>query len=84
MSNSNRRTLLLSLSALGIVYGDLGTSPLYALQQVLLSLDINQENVYGVLSLVFWSLVLVISTCYVSVFLRADNDGEGANSSDCL
>ena len=77
MSNSNRRTLLLSLSALGIVYGDLGTSPLYALQQVLLSLDINPENVYGVLSLVFWSLILVISTCYVSVFLRADNDGEG-------
>lgn len=77
MPNSNERTLALSLGALGIVYGDLGTSPLYALQLVLSKVDITAENIYGVLSLVFWSLILVISTGYVSVFLRADNDGEG-------
>src|ERR1700722_14273369 len=78
MSTSNsKRTLTLSLGALGAVYGDLGTSPLYALQQTLPGEAITPENVYGVLSLVFWSLILVISTCYVSVFLRADNEGEG-------
>lgn len=77
MPNNNERTLTLSLGALGIVYGDLGTSLLYALQQVLTKGDITPEKVYGVLSWVFWSLILVISTCYVSVFLRADNDGEG-------
>src|SRR5580658_5291405 len=70
-------TLTLSLGALGVVYGDLGTSPLYALQQTLPGEAITQENILGVLSLVFWSLILVISTSYVSVFLRADNDGEG-------
>ena len=74
---TNKRTLTLSLGALGVVYGDLGTSPLYALQQTLPGEAITPGNIYGVLSLVFWSLILVISTCYVSVFLRADNDGEG-------
>ncbi len=74
---NNNKTFALSLSALGIVYGDLGTSPLYALQLVLTKIAITYDNVFGILSLVFWSLILVISTCYVSVFLRADNDGEG-------
>ncbi len=74
---SNKRILTLSLGALGVVYGDLGTSPLYALQQTLPGETITPANVYGVLSLVFWSLILVISTCYVTVFLRADNEGEG-------
>lgn len=75
--NKKSRTFTLSLSALGIVYGDLGTSPLYALQLVLAKTTPTHDNVLGVLSLVFWSLVLVISTCYVSFFLQADNDGEG-------
>src|SRR5580704_15967653 len=78
MLNSNtKNNLTLSLGALGVVYGDLGTSPLYALQQTLPGEAITPENIFGVLSIVFWSLILVISTCYVSVFLRADNDGEG-------
>ena len=77
MRDKNKKTLTLSLGALGIVYGDLGTSPLYALQQVLNKEVITPDHVYGVLSLVFWSLILVISTGYVTVFLRADNDGEG-------
>jgi KUP system potassium uptake protein len=78
ISNSDKKkSLLLSLGALGVVYGDLGTSPLYALQQTLPGEAITPDNIFGVLSLVFWSLILVISTSYVSVFLRADNDGEG-------
>lgn len=72
-----KNTLLLSIGALGVVYGDLGTSPLYALQLTLQHLPITRDNILGVLSLVFWALILVISTCYVSVFLNADNDGEG-------
>lgn len=75
--NGNKRTLALSIGALGVVYGDLGTSPLYALQQTLTNEPVTPENIYGVLSLVFWSLILVISTSYVTVFMRADNDGEG-------
>lgn len=74
---SKKNTWLLTISALGVVYGDLGTSPLYALQQSLINLPINTLNILGVLSLVFWSLILVISTCYISVFLNADNEGEG-------
>ena len=76
--SANKKTLALSIGALGVVYGDLGTSPLYALQQTLLNeTSITPDNIFGVLSLVFWSLILVISTSYVSVFLRADNEGEG-------
>lgn len=75
--NNESRIFTLSLGALGVVYGDLGTSPLYAFQQTLPYLPISTEAVLGVLSIVFWSLILIISTCYVTVFLRADNDGEG-------
>jgi KUP system potassium uptake protein len=69
------------LAALGVVFGDIGTSPLYALQTVF-SLDHNEvqptpTDVYGVLSLVFWSVTLVVSVKYVSVVMRADNAGEG-------
>ncbi len=71
---------LLSLTALGIVYGDIGTSPLYAVRE---SFHPNHgiaptpENVLGVLSLIFWSLLLVISVKYLGFILRADNHGEG-------
>lgn len=74
---NNKKILPLTLGALGVVYGDLGTGPIYALQQTLPNLPITPENILGVLSLVFWSLILVISTVYVTVFLRADNEGEG-------
>ncbi len=71
----------LALGALGIVFGDIGTSPLYAMQTVF-SIDDNAvkpspDDVYGVVSLVFWSVTLVVSVKYVSFILRADNDGEG-------
>jgi KUP system potassium uptake protein len=71
----------LTLGALGVAFGDIGTSPLYAMQTVF-SLDNNAVNpmpldVYGVVSLIFWSVTLVVSVKYVSFVLRADNDGEG-------
>lgn len=76
-AKGNKKVLPLTLGALGIVYGDLGTSPIYALQQTLPKLAITTNNILGILSLVFWALILIISTRYVTVFLRADNDGEG-------
>jgi KUP system potassium uptake protein len=71
----------LALGALGIVFGDIGTSPLYAMQTVF-SIDHNTvsasvADVYGVVSLIFWSVTLVVSIKYVTLVLRADNDGEG-------
>ena len=75
-----RYTLLLSLSALGIVYGDIGTSPLYAMREAFLpghGVPPAPGAVLGVLSLIFWSLVLVISVKYLVFIVRADNHGEG-------
>ncbi|MGO9786769.1 MAG: potassium transporter Kup [Stellaceae bacterium] len=77
---SHRRRLHhnLYLGALGVVYGDIGTSPLYAVKQCVLSLGrITPDNVYGVLSLIAWSLITVVTLKYVSVIMRADNRGEG-------
>ena len=69
----------MALGALGIVYGDIGTSPLYTMQQTFgaQGLAPTAENVLGVLSLVFWSLVLVVSVKYAGFIMRADNRGEG-------
>ena len=71
----------LSLAALGIVFGDIGTSPLYAFREAFEGhgheLDVVESNVFGVLSLVFWSLVIVISTKYVALVMRAESGGEG-------
>jgi KUP system potassium uptake protein len=69
----------LSLAALGVVYGDIGTSPLYALKEVFAEgrVPLSQANILGVLSLVFWTLTVVVSLKYVVLILRADNNGEG-------
>ena len=71
----------LALAALGVVYGDIGTSPLYALKEVFGSphhpIEITPDNVLGILSLVFWSLMLVVTGKYVGLVMRADNRGEG-------
>lgn len=77
MSSNDKTLLPLSLAALGVVYGDIGTSPLYAIRESLQGLPVTPENVLGVLSLIFWSLILVISIKYLCYILRADNDGEG-------
>ncbi|MED5564719.1 MAG: KUP/HAK/KT family potassium transporter, partial [Gemmatimonadota bacterium] len=70
----------LSLTALGIVFGDIGTSPIYALRESFHSangIDPTQANVLGVLSLILWSLIIVISIKYLTFVMRADNHGEG-------
>src|SRR5881397_3936181 len=78
--SNQKYLLLLSLGALGVVYGDIGTSPLYALRECLIganALPITAPNVLGILSLIFWSLTVVVSIKYLAVVMRADNEGEG-------
>ncbi|MDA8166080.1 MAG: potassium transporter Kup [Desulfobacteraceae bacterium] len=75
-----RKLASLSLAALGVVYGDIGTSPLYALRECFYgseAIGVSHPNVLGVLSLVLWSLILVVSIKYLTFVLRADNRGEG-------
>jgi len=74
-----KRTAALAVGALGIVYGDIGTSPLYAMRESFTGhgIEVVQENVLGVLSLIFWSLMIVISIKYLVFVMRADNNGEG-------
>ena len=76
---SLRATAALTMGAIGVVYGDIGTSPLYALKQVFANghVPLTPHNVYGVLSLVFWTITVVVSIKYVVLILRADNNGEG-------
>ena len=79
-SGSARYTRALALAALGIVYGDIGTSPIYAIRESFIEehgVAVSAANVYGVLSLVFWALVIVICIKYLVFVLRADNRGEG-------
>ena len=72
-------TAALTLAAIGVVYGDIGTSPLYALKEVFGGghVALTPDNVYGILSMVFWTLTVVVSIKYVVLILRADNHGEG-------
>jgi KUP system potassium uptake protein len=70
----------LMLAALGVVFGDIGTSPLYALKEsfhATRGLPINEINILGILSLIFWTITLIVSIKYVLVIMRADNNGEG-------
>ena len=78
---SGARLAALSLGAVGVVYGDIGTSPLYTLKEVFFnpqhSIALTEANVFGLLSLIFWVLTIVVSIKYALVILRADNQGEG-------
>jgi len=79
-AQKNDRLITLSLAALGVVYGDIGTSPLYTLKEVFAGVHpvpITPDNVLGILSLIFWSLIIVVSIKYVAFVMRADNRGEG-------
>jgi len=70
----------LSLAAIGIVYGDIGTSPLYTMKEVFSKahgIELNQANLFGVVSLIVWGLTIIVSLKYVTLILRADNRGEG-------
>jgi KUP system potassium uptake protein len=81
----NRRTTAqgaLAVGALGVVFGDIGTSPLYTVQTVFNPSDphpvpVSTESIFGVVSLIFWSVTLIVTVTYVSLVMRADNDGQG-------
>jgi KUP system potassium uptake protein len=78
MSQSRRWSLSAVVGAMGIVYGDIGTSPLYALDETLTQAGrFDREAVLGALSLILWALTISVTIKYVSVIMRADNDGEG-------
>ncbi len=70
----------LTLAALGIVYGDIGTSPLYSIRETFAehhNIPVERASVLGVLSLIFWALLIIITAKYVFMVMRADNEGEG-------
>ena len=78
-ADAKRRLAALALGAIGVVYGDIGTSPLYTLQTTLShdGMKPTPESIYGVLSLIFWAQIIVVSLKYVVFIMRADNKGEG-------
>ena len=72
----------LTVGALGVVFGDIGTSPIYTIQTVFNPedphpVDAVTDHVYGIVSLIFWSVTIIVTIKYVLLILRADNDGEG-------
>ena len=79
MSASKSSLAALTLGAIGVVYGDIGTSVLYAVKEVFGSghVPFTHDNVYGILSIIFWTLTVIVSLKYVTLVLRADNHGEG-------
>ncbi len=79
MSSSKSGLGALTLGAIGVVYGDIGTSVLYAMKEILGSghVPFTPANVYGILSVIFWTLTVIVSVKYVVLVLRADNEGEG-------
>jgi KUP system potassium uptake protein len=79
-NRANKKWLLPAVTALGIVYGDIGTSPLYALQNAFAATGHatpTHDDVLGLVSLIFWAILLVVALKYVTVVMRADNEGEG-------
>lgn len=81
VNDTSRKNLAaLSLAALGVVFGDIGTSPLYAVRECFhgeYGIEVSSANIFGVLSLIFWTLILVVTIKYLTFILRADNNGEG-------
>jgi KUP system potassium uptake protein len=72
----------LAIGAIGIVFGDIGTSPIYAFRETFAghhTLDVDQLHIYGVLSLIFWSMMIIVTLKYVTIIMRADNKGEGGS-----
>jgi KUP system potassium uptake protein len=81
-THAQGRLPTLALGALGVVFGDIGTSPLYALKESFVGhhpLVVDQPHIYGVLSLIFWTMMLVVTVKYVFIVMRADNEGEGGS-----
>lgn len=81
MSTDNKRSLPATmLATIGVVYGDIGTSPLYTLRECFsgyYGFSVEPDVIFGFLSLIFWMLILVVSLKYLSFVMRADNAGEG-------
>ncbi len=86
MENENKQIVkqhslrALSLAALGIVFGDIGTSPLYAIRECFhgeYGIAVSQDNIFGILSLMFWALIIIVSVKYLTYIFQADNRGEG-------
>src|SRR3954462_11691115 len=72
----------LAIGAIGIVYGDIGTSPIYAFRETFAGhhvLRVDQVHIFGVLSLIFWSMMIIVTLKYISIIMRADNKGEGGS-----
>src|SRR3954463_5371584 len=72
----------LAIGAIGIVYGDIGTSPIYAFRETFAGhhvLQVDQLHIFGVLSLIFWSMMIIVTLKYVTIIMRADNKGEGGS-----
>lgn len=72
----------LTLGALGVVFGDIGTSPLYTVQTVFNPSDphpvkVTEDSIFGIISLIFWSVTIIVTITYILLVMRADNDGEG-------
>ena len=81
-SHAKQGLAKLAVGAIGVVYGDIGTSPLYAMKEVFVGhhpLTVDQLHIFGVVSLMFWSLMLIVTLKYVLLILRADNNGEGGS-----
>ncbi len=81
-SHAKQGLAKLAVGAVGVVYGDIGTSPLYAMKEVFVGhhpLTVDQLHIFGVVSLMFWSLMLIVTLKYVLLILRADNNGEGGS-----
>ena len=75
---SNKKISSLALAALGVVYGDIGTSPLYSFKEALLhGLALNELNILSVLSAFIWSVLLIVTVKYISVVMQYNNNGEG-------
>src|ERR1700736_2523545 len=77
---TGRPLVAMTIGALGVVFGDLGTSPLYALHDTFVGshpIAVTHDNVLGILSLFLWSLIIVVSIKYLAIMMRADNRGEG-------
>ena len=70
------------MAAIGVVFGDIGTSPLYALKEIFSGhhpIPVTPENILGVLSLIFWAIMILVTLKYVLIIMRADNRGEGGS-----
>ena len=84
VKSSRKRTAVLTLGAMGVVFGDIGTSPLYALKESFVGhhpLVTDRLHILGVISIIFWTMVLIVTVKYVVIMMRADNKGEGGSLS---